>query len=136
MIQYLADTNILGYLSRRASPYLVDRMRAALKAREVAISVVTRAETRYGQRLLNDNDRRQAIIDAILQELPVLNWTSDAADCYGDLAATLRHAGRPISVMDTMIAAHALASGLILVTHNTKHFENIDGLVIEDWTLA
>lgn len=134
MIRYLADTNILGYLSRRASPHLIARMRAALEAREVAISAVTRAETRYGQRLLDASDRRQVTIDAILQELPVLNWTLEAADRYGELAATLRRDGLPISVIDSMIAAHALANGLILVTHNTKDFARIDGLPLEDWT--
>jgi predicted nucleic acid-binding protein len=35
--------------------------------------------------------------------------------------------------MDMLIAAVALANDAILVTHNTKHFENIDGLVLEDW---
>lgn len=134
MIRYLADTNILGYLARHASPHLIARMRAALEAREVAISAVTRAETRYGQRLLNASDRRQIVIDAILQELPVLNWTLEAADRYGDLAVTLRREGWPITVMDSMIAAHALANSLILVTHNTKDFARIDGLPLEDWT--
>ena len=104
-----------------------------MEAREVAISVITRAETRFGQRLLNADDRRHAAIDALLQEMPVLMWTSAAADRYGDLATTLQRKGQPIGTMDTMIAAHALADGLILVTHNTKDFKRVPGLVIEDW---
>ena len=135
MIRYLADTNILGYLTRHSSARLQLRMRAAMEAHEVAISVVTRAEARFGQRLLNPDDRRHAAIDALLQEMPALMWTPDAADRYGDLAATLRRKGQPIGTMDTMIAAHALAEGLILVTHNTKDFKRVPGLVIEDWTV-
>lgn len=133
MIRYLADTNILGYLTRHTSAPLHARMRASMEAHEVAISVVTRAETRFGQRLLNPDDRRHAAIDALLQEIPVLMWTPDAADRYGDLAATLQRKGRPIGVMDTMIAAHALAEGLTLVTHNTKDFKRVPTLEIEDW---
>ena len=135
MIRYLADTNILGYLTRRSSAPLQSRMRAAMEAHEVAISVVTRAETRFGQRLLNPDDRRHATIDALLQEMPVLMWTSDAADRYGDLAATLQRKGQPIGTMDTMIAAHALAESLILVTHNIRDFKRVPGLVIEDWAV-
>ena len=134
MIRYLADTNILGYLTRQSSARLQSRMRAAMEAHEVAISVVTRAETRFGQRLLNPDDRRHAVIDALLQEMPVLMWTPEAADHYGDLAATLQRKGQPIGTMDTMIAAHALAEGLIVVTHNTKDFKRVPGLVIEDWS--
>ena len=134
MIRYLADTNILGYLARRSSARLQSRVHAAMEAREVAISVITRAETRYGQRLLNPDDRRHTFIDALLQEIPVLVWTPQAADQYGDLAATLQRKGQPIGTIDTMIAAHALAEGLIVVTHNTKDFKRVPGLVIEDWT--
>ena len=133
MIRYLADTNILGYLTRRSSAPLQLRMRAAMEAHEVAISVITRAETRFGQRLLNPDDRRYATIDALLQEMPVLMWTPDAADRYGDLAAALQRKGQPIGTMDTMIAAHALAESLILVTHNIRDFKRVPGLVIEDW---
>ena len=134
MIRYLADTNILGYLTRQSSVRLRSRMRAAMESQEIAISVITRAEIRFGQRLLNPDDRRQATIDALLQEMPVLMWTPDAADHYGDLAAALQRKGRPIGIMDTMIAAHALAEGLTLVTHNIKDFKRVPGLAIEDWT--
>ena len=134
MIRYLADTNILGYLTRSSSARLQSRMRAAMEAHEVAISVITRAETRFGQRLLNSDDRRHAAIDALLQEMPVLMWTPDAADRYGDLAAALQRKGQPIGIMDTMIAAHALAEGMTLVTHNTKDFKRVPGLALEDWT--
>jgi tRNA(fMet)-specific endonuclease VapC len=58
----------------------------------------------------------------------------DAADRYGEIAARLQQTGQPIGVMDTLIAAHALVTDLILVTHNTRHFERIPGLKLEDWT--
>lgn len=101
---------------------------------EVAISVITRAEMRFGQALLNANDKRQASIDLLLNEIATLTWTAAAADRYGVVAAQLRKTGQPIGEMDAMIAAHALTENLILVTHNTCYFGRVPGLQLEDWT--
>ncbi len=133
MIRYLADTNILGYFARNAQVSLQQRMLKAMQEQEVAISVITRAETQYGLGLLNANDKRRNTIGSLLQEYPVLPWTADAADRYGEIASHLQQVGRAIGIMDTQIAAHALAENLILVTHNTRHFERVPGLKIEDW---
>ena len=133
MFRYLADTNILGYLLRNANAGLVRRMRSSMAAGEVAISVVTRAETRFGQALMDQRDKRRAGIDLLLQEMPVLEWTSNAADQYGALAAHLQAKGQPIGVLDSMIAAHALAAGLTVVTHNLRDFKRVPGLAVVDW---
>ena len=133
MIRYLADTNILGYFARHSPGPLHQRMMTAMLKQEVVISVITRAETRYGLALLNATDKRRAPVSLLLQEYPALPWTVDAADQYGDIAAHLQQTGQVIGEMDTLIAAHALAEDLILVTHNTRHFERIPGLKLEDW---
>lgn len=133
MIRYLADTNVIGYFTRQQHPKFQAQFERALRANELAISVITRAETRYGQALLNANDKRQATIDLLLEATPTLLWTPQAADLYGTINANLRKIGQPIGDLDVMIAAHALAENLILVTHNIKHFERIEGLKMEDW---
>lgn len=133
MIQYLADTNILGYFARNSSAVLQKRMLSALKKQEIAISAITRAETRFGLALLQPDDKRRRCVDLLLNEFPVLPWTGEAADRYGEIAAHLQQTGQPIGVMDTQIAAHALVLGLPLVTHNTRHFKRVPGLKIEDW---
>ena len=135
MIRYLADTNILGYLARHTPGPLQQRMLRAMQEQDVAISVITRAETRYGLGLLNTNDKRRASVGLLLQAFPVLARTSDAADLYGEIAAHLQQTGLTIGTMDTMIAAHALAENLILVTHNIRHFERVPGLKLEDWVV-
>jgi tRNA(fMet)-specific endonuclease VapC len=134
MIRYLADTNIIGYFSRQQHIGLQQRVESTLRAQELAISVVTRAEIRFGQALLNANDKRHVTIDLLLEATPTLVWTTQAADLYGTINAQLRKTGLPIGDLDVMIAAHALSENLILVTHNTKHFERIKGLKMEDWT--
>ena len=120
MIKYLVDTNILGYFARNSSAALQKRMLAALKKQEVAISAITRAETRFGQALLQADDKRRQTMDLLLNELPVLPWMLEAADRYGEIAAHLKQTGQSIGDMDTQIAAHALALDLPLVTHNTR----------------
>ena len=52
---------------------------------------------------------------------------------YGDICARLQKRRTPIGTMDTLIAAHARAAGLILITNNVREFERVPGLRIENW---
>ncbi len=79
------------------------------------------------------NDKRRERIDLFLDETPALPWTAAAADFYGQLKTQLRHQGIPIGELGTQTAAHALAEKLVFVTHNTRHFEKVVGLQMEDW---
>lgn len=132
-LRYLLDTNTVSYFIRRSSSALEKRMAQVLKQQSAAISTLTRAELRYGQALMDAQDKRRQAIDLLLQQLPHLPWTLEAADQYGHIKAQLKVAGEPIGELDTQIAAHALAEGLILVTHNLKHFAKLQELQIEDW---
>ncbi len=61
-------------------------------------------------------------------------WGADAADYYKDIRYQLTPPGQPIGEMDMMVAAHALATGAVLVTNNTSHFERIDApLALTNW---
>jgi tRNA(fMet)-specific endonuclease VapC len=134
VIRYFIDTDIASYFLRQTHPPLNAHMKAAMREGEIALSAITRAELRYGQSLMETQDRRQNLINLFLMEVPTLEWTSAAADHYGQLAAIQKKTGKPIGVMDTQIAAHALAEELTLITHNTRHYKRIPGLKIEDWT--
>lgn len=133
MMRYMLDTNIVSYYLRRSSSALEERMNEGLKRGNMGISVITRAELRFGQMGLSPQDRRRPLIDSFLLRLPSMEWSNEAADHYGAIKHTLKSQGTPIGDMDTQIAAHALAEKLILVTHNTRHFEKIPGLKLEDW---
>ncbi len=135
MIRYLADTNILGYFVRGEFPMLHRRMLLALSRQELAISVITRAEIRLGLARMNADDKRLKSIGKLLEELPAMAWTAEAADRYGAIAARLMRTGQGIGEMDMMIGAHALVARLPLVTHNTRHFSRIPELTLEDWTV-
>lgn len=131
----MLDTNIVSYYLRRQSTTLHQRVKQGQISKELVISSIVRAELRYGQSLLMGNDIRYQLIESFLSEMPTLDWGNAAADFYGKLCANLKKQGTPIGELDTQIAAHALATGLTLVTHNTKHFERVDALKIEDWLL-
>ncbi|RFO95466.1 VapC toxin family PIN domain ribonuclease [Rhodoferax lacus] len=133
--RYLVDSNILSYFIRGGYAHLHARMGEELARQSVVTSSICRAELRFGQSGLGAQDKRQRMIDLCLLQVPALPWTDAVADTYGPLAQKLRQKGRPIGAMDTLIAAHALAEGLVLVSHNTRHFEDIEGLLLEDWAL-
>jgi tRNA(fMet)-specific endonuclease VapC len=130
---YLLDTNTVSYFIKGQYPLLRPRMMQAMDKQQAVISVITRAEIRYGQALMAADDKRHKRIHLLLEQLPALSWTDAAADHYGSIRAMLKRQGLAIGEMDTQIAAHALAEGLTLVTHNTRHFEKVPGLKLEDW---
>jgi predicted nucleic acid-binding protein len=132
-MRYMLDTNIVSYYIRRTSPVLEAKVSDALKHHSAALSAITRAELRFGQADMPLDDRRRSLIDSFLLCLPTLEWSVEAADHYGAIKNLLKNQGTPIGEMDTQIAAHALAEKLILVTHNTRHFECVPGLKLEDW---
>ena len=133
MIRYLLDTNIVSYFVKGVNEDLTGRMERGFKLQNIAISAITRAELRFGVEMMDMKDKRRTRITLLLDDLPALPWTADAADLFGDIKAKLQRKGTPIGELDTQIGAHALAEGLILVTHNTRHFERIAGLKLEDW---
>ena len=132
-LRYLLDTNIASYYLRRSSAALEERVNQGLLQHTLALSALTRAELRYGQAGMAADDRRRGLIDHFLLQLPNLAWTLETADRYGTLKDLHRRGGTPIGELDTQIAAHALAEGLTLVTHNTRHFDQVPGLLLEDW---
>lgn len=135
MSRYLLDTDICSYAIKRKSPALFARLRAAMLVETVSISVVTRGELLYGLALAPEAAALRVAVLAFLEEMPCLSWNAAAADQYGPLRAQQRLSGRFSGYMDTLIAAHALAENLILVTNNTRHYAAIPGLALENWSL-
>ena len=73
-------------------------------------------------------------IDTFVESVAVLPFDEVAADRFGSVANSLASRGEPIGTCDTLIAAHALSCGLVLVTNNTKHFQRVAGLKLANWT--
>ena len=69
----------------------------------------------------------------MLSALNVAAFDATAAEAYGSVRATLEAMGKPVGPLDTLIAAHALALNLTLVTSNLREFSRIRGLRVESW---
>lgn len=101
----------------------------------MAVSSLVLAELRFGARASARAGENIERLDQFLQILEVVDFDAASAEAYSRIRLSLRQKGRPTGEMDLLIEAVALANDAVLVTHNTKHFENIEGLVLEDWLL-
>jgi len=77
--------------------------------------------------------RISRLVEGFIAVARTASWDASAADAHGRLRAQLRLQGSPIGDFDEMIAAHALSLGAVMVTDNTRHFERVAGLVVENW---
>lgn len=131
---HLLDTNILSEILRpRPDPGLIERL-LAQPAAGLYASELTRFELRRGACLRADPEplwqQISEIILPLVQWLPVDEATSMRA---AELSADLRRDGREIGLIDTFLAATAMTHGFIMITRNTRHFERIAGLNVENW---
>jgi tRNA(fMet)-specific endonuclease VapC len=131
--RYLLDTNIVSYLLNGRMP-LVRSKFDLVTAEAVAISSISEAEVFYGLALKPGTLRLRFAAEALFASVTCMAWDSAAARNYGSLRVKQRQIGRPLSLEDMMIAAHAIAAGLILVTHDAA-FSFVEGLKTEDWTI-
>lgn len=128
---YLLDTNILSDLIRNPAGPVADKIRA-VGERRVCTSLIVAAELRFGARK-RGSKRLDAQLEAVLGAMDILPLESPCDRHYANLRWTLEREGTPIGGNDLLIAAQALALGLILVTHNRREFDRIPGLDMEDW---
>ena len=131
-VRYLLDTNMASYVIKGNVQNVRERLLKVPMA-EVGISVVTEAELRYGIARRPDAARLRIAVEEFLLRVEVLPWDSEAAKHYAELRADLEKKGEPMGNLDIMIAAHALAAEVVLVTHD-RGFRRVKELKIEDWT--
>jgi len=80
--------------------------------------------------------KSQALLHALLANLPVTGFDEAAAVHSGEIRGHLEKQATPIGPCDTLIAGHARSAGLIIVTDNEKEFRRVDGLIVENWLRA
>ena len=133
MMLYMLDTNICIYLIKKKSNLLLNRM-LAFRTGEIGVSVITVAELQYGVIKSQYKERNLAALEGFLLPLEIADFTNEMTVTYGHIRADLERYGQPIGPLDTMIASHALALDVTLVTNNSREFARVKGLHIEDWT--
>ena len=127
----MLDTNIVSDLVRSPQGRVFDQI-AALGGENMCISIITAAELRYGC-AKKGSPRLLAQIEAILGSIEILPFDVPADTEYAGIRAELEAAGKPIGPNDLLIAAHAFAADVTLVTANVSEFERVRGLRTEHW---
>ena len=130
---YLLDTDILSNLMKRKPSVKLQTRVASVPAEAQFSSSITFGELMFGAKKKSSSRLVQEVEDRVASYLPVLPFDADAARRYGDIRAELERRGTPIGDADLRIASIALARGLIVVTGNTRHFERVPDLVLENW---
>ncbi|WEK47282.1 MAG: type II toxin-antitoxin system VapC family toxin [Candidatus Andeanibacterium colombiense] len=124
-MKYLLDSNIVISLVMNLHEGVIQRA-AECDAGDMVTSAVVCAEVAYGSGQGKPPAFEQ--LRAFVEEVPVLDFDYKAALAYASVP--FKRGG-----YDRLIAAHALSHDLVLVTHNEKHFADVPGLKVENWTL-
>lgn len=130
-MRFLLDTNILADLVRHPRGKISDHI-SEVGEGDVCTSTIVAGELRYGANKKN-SPRLTAQLEAVLGAIEVLALEAPVDVAYGVIRASLERKGQPIGANDLLIAAHALALGLTVVTDNEREFSQIEGLRVENW---
>ena len=130
-MRYMLDTNICIYALKKSPPVL--RRLSSLDDGDAVISSITQAELEFGVQNSVRKDQNAVALALFLSAFTILPFDSAASAVYGTIRADLKSKGTPIGPMDMLIAAHAMSENLVLVTNNTKEFERVCNLKLENW---
>ena len=131
-MKYMLDTNMIAYI-RNQRPETVMQHFAKYRPEDLCISVITLAELEYGVFRSSKPDQNRQALMMLLGRITVIPFDSFAARECGRIRNDLSKKGELIGANDLLIAAHALSLGVTLITNNTREFERVEGLAIENW---
>ncbi|HKQ20309.1 MAG TPA: PIN domain-containing protein [Candidatus Eisenbacteria bacterium] len=131
MKRFMLDTDTVSFVLRNEGAAASNL--SAHRPSEICLSSITLCELRFGADKRRSK-RIHGMIDGFVATIEALPFDSAAAAMFGKVRASLESKGTPIGMFDTLIAAHALALDLTLVTNNTRHFSNVRGLRAENWS--
>lgn len=131
---YMLDTDTCIFLLRGESPALAAKVQSVPLQQQV-MSAVSYAELSYGVLASASAKRKQnqRVLDSLALHLAVLDWPQEAAPHYAEIRLDLKKRGAQLGAADLMIAAHARALGVVVVTNNSKDFGRVKGLQVENW---
>lgn len=130
-MRYMLDTNMCIFILKH-KPIQVVRRFLQHEPGDICISSITYAELIHGIEKSQAKERNRIALMVLLSEIQIMPFDDLAAQVYGVLKTELQKKRTPIGPMDTLIAAHAKALDLILVTNNTREFARVEGLMLED----
>ena len=131
---YLLDTNICIYIINKKPKIAVAKIKKH-KPHEIKLSAVSIGELEYGAAKSSNREKNRNALIQFASAFDILPFDDTDAEIYGLIRADLEKRGEIIGPYDMQIAAQAIARDLILVTNNTKEFERIPNMRIENWII-
>jgi len=131
-MRYLIDTNICIYIINQRPASVIQRFKQ-YEVGEIGVSTITVSELQYGVAKSRHPDQNQQRLNEFLAPFPLIPYDERAAVAYGVIRSQLGKRGLPTGPLDLLIAAQAVSRGLILVTNNTREFERVKQLRLENW---
>ena len=130
MPDFMLDTDTVSYALRgegRVAARLLEH-----RPSQLCISSITLAELRFGAEARRSR-RLHDLIGTFIESVEPVAFDERAADQFASVASALARRGAPIGTFDTLMAAHALALDVTLVTNNARHFARVGGLKTQNW---
>ena len=130
-MKYILDTDTMIYFLK-GQKSVVERM-AALTSDELATTIINHTELLFGA--FNSAKKQDNLkkIEAFLEHIQILPFCAQASFIFAEQKAKLKQQGNMIADMDLMIASITVKNNSILVTNNTRHFDRINKLQLENW---
>lgn len=135
-MNYLLDTNICIYIIKKSPEKVIKKLEAIVKAEdknEIYLSSVTVSELYYGVEKSAQADKNREALKGFLTPFQVVDFDLRSAEIFGQVRSNLEKKGTVIGPYDLQIASVALAHDFILVSNNTKEFERVKSLQLENW---
>ncbi len=127
---FLLDTNAVIALLNDGTSKLAQRARQHSPA-DIGISAIVSHELFYGAFKSKRADQNIALVDSL--RFVVVDFDKEDSRHAGAIRAALGALGSTIGPLDVLIAGQARARNLTLVSHNTREFGRVPGLLVEDW---
>jgi len=131
---YMLDTNICSYIIRNKPQSIKAKLQEVEQNNTVALSSIVVSELLYGA-TKKDSPKLMRIVSAFIDNFIIYDYSKVSAQSYANIRTDLEKKGQIIGANDLLIASHALSFGAVLVTNNTREFERVEKLVLEDWSL-
>jgi tRNA(fMet)-specific endonuclease VapC len=133
---YLLDTDVLSNFTKRVPSEALSSKITSVPHEPLFTSTITIGEMVFGAH--KNRERRQALLDRIETEIlplvgAIVPFDAPAARSYGEMRAFLERQGMRLADPDLRIAATALSRNFVMVTGNTRHFNRVPGLTVENW---
>ncbi|MDF1591255.1 MAG: type II toxin-antitoxin system VapC family toxin [Desulfobacterales bacterium] len=132
VIRYMLDTDACIALIKNRPEAMRSRL-DRLSPEEVGISSIVAAELWFGVAHSLKKKQNEAALKDFLDYATAVDWPCEASPLYGKIRTGLQKQRTPIGAMDLLIAVHALFLGAVLITNNTREFERVPHLEIENW---